>query len=123
MFPSNKYLYDAKIEVEINNSCGISKIFTLKEYKDLKFHIKNENNASFSYSFNTIEDFTQDFVFVLQPKEAFKPMALIEQDKENNSLAIFLNYYPSYDHLDVDLFEPKSEIIFVCDRVHSNILI
>ena len=120
MFPSNKYKYDAKLEVEVKNSCGISKIQTLREYKDLKIET-NEKVSNISYSFDTLEDFSHDFVFIVQPKEAFKPMALVEKNEENNSLAVLLNYYPSWDDIDVDLFEPKTEIIFVVDRVKKKI--
>ena len=117
LFPKVSYEYTAKLSVKVKLSKGIGEIFVLGNEK-IAIE-KDEHNASFHHDINFWNDLKQDFVLVMRPAEAFTPMAIGEKNEKDKSLAMMVNFYPSYDHIDEDLLEPRSEILFVVDRSGS----
>ena len=117
LFPKSNQNYTANLNVDINISKGIEKAFIIR--KD-NVNIKVDgNNATFNHQINRNTDLSSDFICIIQPKEPFLPMSIVEKSEDNKSLAMLLNYYPSWDQIDEDLVEPASEILFVIDRSGS----
>eukprot|EP01091_Cochliopodium_minus_P013480 TRINITY_DN4356_c0_g1_i2.p1 TRINITY_DN4356_c0_g1~~TRINITY_DN4356_c0_g1_i2.p1 ORF type:complete len:740 (-),score=158.49 TRINITY_DN4356_c0_g1_i2:133-2352(-) len=115
LLPAHHIKYHTILNVEVNMSQGIKNLYAVN--RELEIWGK-DNNLNFTYDLKST-DFTSDFVLVIQPLDAFSPIAFVERSEDNKSMAIMLNYYPSWDDIDEDLVESSSEFIFLCDRSGS----
>ncbi len=57
------------------------------------------------------------FAMSILPKKKFEPSVLLEENGASRALA--LSFFPSWEHLDKDLFTPYVEVIFLVDRSGS----
>ena len=73
--------------------------------------IKREGNRAHIKRKMGKGDFETDFIVSIIPKQPFSPTATAEKCEKDATVAMMANFYPSYDHYDEDLFEPKSELV------------
>ncbi len=65
------------------------------------------------------------FAIAVTPKRALEPLLVLEESENKGqketeaSTALALTFFPTWDHLDKDLFTPHVEVVFLVDRSGS----
>ncbi|KAF2076820.1 hypothetical protein CYY_001848 [Polysphondylium violaceum] len=110
-FPSNQN-FDFKLSLNIGLSNSIKEI-QVKDYKNTTT-FKDESKRKALVEIENDKGISNDLLIIVVPESSDKPLALVENDSNNNSTAIALNFYPNFE-INSDEMNQKSTFIFLID--------